>query len=356
MITGFNTDIQYNGVTYHIQTEDKGLETPQILSLVYDGGTVLASKRSSYDDLLGGDFDETELASRLQKQHKLICAAVRAGRIEDLKRMSAKQKRVQDGPFVPADQPNNGSDQPELQPDVLVDIRIPKPNFALDHSSRVSNPAQEEMFLSLPEIVETPLERSIPKPSEDLIWEIPDTNGEDFSARAERTIEPAPELRAIPNHDIDTLPGRRPGTSIGDFVFIEPEPDELVPPEDTSAEPAAFESSTTAPIGQETEEDGLKINLRKNVAFCAGEKMKLEIFVNQGPHSKGLDGAHIMVKILGSSFRPQIFHGKTDANGIAVIDLKVPNFKKGRAAVLIRAMCDGREGELRRAVEQDWSA
>jgi len=81
VITGFNTDVEYEGVTYHIQTEDKGMETPLILSLVYNRGTILASKRSPYDDLLSSKLDENILAARLQKQHKLICSAVRAGRM-----------------------------------------------------------------------------------------------------------------------------------------------------------------------------------------------------------------------------------------------------------------------------------
>ena len=87
MITGFNTDIEYGGITYHVQTEDKGLKTPIILSLVYTGGTILASKRTSYDDLVAAGFSEQALAERLHRQHKLICAAIRAGRIEDLKSM-----------------------------------------------------------------------------------------------------------------------------------------------------------------------------------------------------------------------------------------------------------------------------
>ena len=87
MITGYNTDVEYDGVVYHVQTEDKGLRTPIILSLVYRGGAILASKRAPYDDLLAGGFDEQILVERLRRQHKLICAAVHAGRIEDLKRM-----------------------------------------------------------------------------------------------------------------------------------------------------------------------------------------------------------------------------------------------------------------------------
>ena len=90
MITGFNTDVDFQGVTYHVQTEDKGLATPLILSLVYNRGTILASKRSSYSDLLGKEFDEKILTERLQKQHNTICAAIRVGRIEELKEMTAK--------------------------------------------------------------------------------------------------------------------------------------------------------------------------------------------------------------------------------------------------------------------------
>ena len=51
VITGFNTDIELEGVIYHVQTEDKGLSKPVIMSLVYNRGIILASKRVPYDDL-----------------------------------------------------------------------------------------------------------------------------------------------------------------------------------------------------------------------------------------------------------------------------------------------------------------
>jgi len=88
VITGFNTDVEHEGVVYHVQTEDKGLDNPIILSLVYTGGAILASKRAPYDDLIAAGLDESLLAERLQRQHKLICAAIHSGRVEDLKRMS----------------------------------------------------------------------------------------------------------------------------------------------------------------------------------------------------------------------------------------------------------------------------
>jgi hypothetical protein len=92
VITGFNTDIQFEGTTYHVQTEDKGVKTPLILSLVYVGGTIIASKRTPYKDLVETGFDEKTLTERLQRQHKLICAAIKAGRVDDLKKMSGAER------------------------------------------------------------------------------------------------------------------------------------------------------------------------------------------------------------------------------------------------------------------------
>ncbi len=67
--------------------------TPLILSLVYDRNTILASKRSPYDDLLIPAFDEKALVERLQKQHKLMCAAVRARRFSEIDFNPAGKRR-----------------------------------------------------------------------------------------------------------------------------------------------------------------------------------------------------------------------------------------------------------------------
>ncbi|MFN2511300.1 MAG: hypothetical protein ABR568_07625 [Pyrinomonadaceae bacterium] len=91
MITGYNTDVEHGGVVYHVQTEDKGLDTPLILSLVYSGGAILASKRSRYEDLIASGFSDEALSERLKRQHLLICAAIHAGRVGDLKRMAGAE-------------------------------------------------------------------------------------------------------------------------------------------------------------------------------------------------------------------------------------------------------------------------
>jgi hypothetical protein len=97
VITGFNTDIEWNGVVYHVQTEDKGLETPLILSLVYTGGRILASKRTPYNDLIAAGFDEVALAERLNRQHKILCAAIKSGRVEDVIKLSQRDNARKNG-------------------------------------------------------------------------------------------------------------------------------------------------------------------------------------------------------------------------------------------------------------------
>lgn len=92
MLTGFNTDVAFGGITYHVQTEDKGIGNPIILSLVYQGGTILASKRTNYSDLIQeGQVDEGELAKMLERQHRILVAAIQAGKSERLIQLSRQQ-------------------------------------------------------------------------------------------------------------------------------------------------------------------------------------------------------------------------------------------------------------------------
>jgi len=80
MVMGFNTDIKYNGVVYHIQTEprkDAGIET-----IVYTRGAVIHKFKTSYQDLLSSpDFNDEKLKRVLEDQHRQVIARIRAGEI-----------------------------------------------------------------------------------------------------------------------------------------------------------------------------------------------------------------------------------------------------------------------------------
>lgn len=82
MITGFNTDIKHNDKVYHIQTEDKGLQNPYIESLVYVGGEILASKKTSYAEQAKGTVDEKWILGLMEQQHRTMIAAIKRGRLD----------------------------------------------------------------------------------------------------------------------------------------------------------------------------------------------------------------------------------------------------------------------------------
>lgn len=334
MISGFNTDIEHDGVVYHIQTEDKGLKTPFVLSLVYNGGTILASKRSPYDDLIENGIKENELEERVQRQHKLICAAVRAGRIEDLKRMTmnrsaekpaglvAKKQEVvvrepaaikRDGE---AEKKSTGQESkviPKAAPVPVEDVKEPQKEKSSPETEKTAPldslkvPVDAEPQAPIPDFID------VPSSDEEKIWDVPMI--EDV-----QIIEEAP----------------------GDAVVIQEE-EILLPPE---AVKVIGDFDSFPPLIK----NELKVKLLGKEKFQAGERKNVNVLVCRGVEEKAIAGAGIMIKVLGSDFRPQIFHAIADDNGVATVSVIIPEFRSGRAAVLVRAMIGNEEAEIRRSI------
>ena len=79
MITGFNSDVKYRGLVYHVQTEDKGVEKPLIETLIYKGGEILASRRLPYADLVEGRDRESAISRLMEEQHAAMILEVKRG-------------------------------------------------------------------------------------------------------------------------------------------------------------------------------------------------------------------------------------------------------------------------------------
>ena len=80
MLTGFNTDFKYKGVVYHVQTEDNGVNNPTIITLLYQGGAILASRKVSYADILKYEKLEKVVRELMEEQHKQVIKDLIAGR------------------------------------------------------------------------------------------------------------------------------------------------------------------------------------------------------------------------------------------------------------------------------------
>jgi hypothetical protein len=301
VITGFNTDIEFDGVVYHVQTEDKGLDTPLILSLVYVGGAILASKRSPYHDLIKDGFDPLVLTERLQRQHKLICAAVKAGRIDDLKRLSPRDGGDVAAPPPPAPKP--AAPKPAA----------PKP-VAAQVPTQVPTQAPAKTAEAAPVVVETSAPRFHPVEEETDILAL-----EDILPEVELPVRQPPPPAPLPPAD----PPRLVGKQEDDFIHVEAE-------------------------------GALHVSLLEEQEFHAGEVVTIRIRVSRGVGDGREAAANVpvTVKVLGTEFRPLILTTRSDSDGVATIHAWLPRFTKGRAAVLVRAALDGFSAELRRVILQ----
>jgi hypothetical protein len=82
MVLGFNHNIGYKGELFHVQTEDSGIANPHIITLLYRGGTILCSKKTSYADIIKADQLEQVVESIMKDQHKDMMRRLKGGEFD----------------------------------------------------------------------------------------------------------------------------------------------------------------------------------------------------------------------------------------------------------------------------------
>lgn len=113
MVLGFNHNIKHNGKVYHIQTEDSGVETPHIITLLYVGGTIITRDKTSYADILKIDNLETVVKELMEEQHKGMLKKLVSGAfdevtkpavpVEDVKSLTKEEEKEKFGQDVISD-------------------------------------------------------------------------------------------------------------------------------------------------------------------------------------------------------------------------------------------------------------
>jgi hypothetical protein len=82
MLTGYNTDFKFQGKIYHCQTEDGGQNSPFITSLLYFQGAILASRKTSYADILKADCLDEVVRELMMEQHKQMIRDLMQGKLD----------------------------------------------------------------------------------------------------------------------------------------------------------------------------------------------------------------------------------------------------------------------------------
>jgi hypothetical protein len=255
MLTGYNQDVQVGDELIHVQTEDKGRDKAILETLVYRGGTIIAAKRTSYaDQLAAGTLTDASLGELLKKQHQIIVAILKAGKLDELVRASQRAASRED------------------------------------------------------DVAEQP---SPPPPSEPV---------------PEPVLEPAPELDAA---------GRAVMRRVTGSLSGELDLDKII--------------SDYLQSGMQKEK--LRLRLLGRSDFLAGDSILLQVQTTRGT-GQPIEGASIVVKVIGTAFKPQIFPGRTDAEGVASFTITLPTFTAGSAAVVVQASSRYGDGEIKHLIRR----
>ncbi|BDG04321.1 hypothetical protein [Anaeromyxobacter oryzae] len=164
MVVGFNHNIKHKGKMYHIQTEDSGLENPHIITHLFVGGNILASKKTSYADIVGAENLAQVVRELMEEQHKEMLRNLINGVYDDIDAMNAQQAQsfqpgqihadgravqLQQGVHLPAKR-----EAPALPPEVLAARQQPAPVLRNDGAETlfgedlISEKSLDEVILS----------------------------------------------------------------------------------------------------------------------------------------------------------------------------------------------------------------
>lgn len=130
MVVGLNHNIRYKGVVFHIQTEDSGLGNPHITTLLFIGGTIIGSRKTSYADIVRIENVEKVVEELMKDQHKEMLRRLKAGefdarafpagRLPDAPPSSRPPEASE--PQVPAAKPEAAGGKPSVQEQSLDEI------------------------------------------------------------------------------------------------------------------------------------------------------------------------------------------------------------------------------------------
>lgn len=79
MIVGFNHNVMYKSEMFHIQTEDSGINNPHIITLLYRGGNIVSSIKTSYRDIVNSENFEQVVEGLMKEQHKDMLRRLKSG-------------------------------------------------------------------------------------------------------------------------------------------------------------------------------------------------------------------------------------------------------------------------------------
>ncbi len=78
-ILGYNHNVLYRGLVFHVQTEDSGQLSPHLFTHLFHGGVIISSRKLVYD----AGSAEDAIKGLMQSQHKIVLKDLKRGTFDD---------------------------------------------------------------------------------------------------------------------------------------------------------------------------------------------------------------------------------------------------------------------------------
>lgn len=78
-ILGYNHNVRYRGLVFHVQTEDSGLLNPHLFTHLFHEGVIVSTRKLVYD----AGSNEEAIKSLMQAQHKAVMKDLRRGTFDE---------------------------------------------------------------------------------------------------------------------------------------------------------------------------------------------------------------------------------------------------------------------------------
>ena len=100
-----NTETEYQGKVYHIQTEDGGRQNPVITSQLFLKGAILFTQKTPYADIMKAEYLESLVKDLMKQQHAQIMKDLLSGKL-------LEKKTAQPQPVTKSSQTGSQSPHP----------------------------------------------------------------------------------------------------------------------------------------------------------------------------------------------------------------------------------------------------
>lgn len=164
MVLGFNHNLMYKGEVFHVQTEDSGVANPHIITLLYRGGVIISSKKTSYSDILKMDNLEVVVEELMKEQHKEMMRRLKTGEFDE-KAFSFKAQLIENyeiPTLAPEDDPISDmfsaspSSSPTAKADVSLLFELPRQtgkDASASPQNQKNTPEDKEKVVNLDEAI-----------------------------------------------------------------------------------------------------------------------------------------------------------------------------------------------------------